>query len=384
MAEASAGIANCLWLVCTLVAIIGCVYAGLASFLIRRYARRTSPKLVAPEAVTLLKPLCGAETHLLADLEALCTQNYPGRVQLVCGIQDPADPAIAVVERLRQAHPGADISLVVSAIKHGENPKISNVLNMMPSARHDTIILSDSDMSVGRTYVRDVVATLQQPGIGAVSCLYRGRAVGGIWSRLAASAVDCHFLPSVLVGLRFGLATPCFGSTIAMHRETLRQIGGFEAVRDVLADDYVIGDLVRQKGQQVAVANFTIGHAFSETSFGELVRHELRWARTIRLLDPVGYAASIVTHPLPFALAAAALSGFSATSAMIMIGTLVCRMNVPLQVARLAGGSAGLVRYTPIRDLLSFAIFLVSLGPGPVSWRGSRFRVGPDGSLTQV
>jgi ceramide glucosyltransferase len=225
---------------------------------------------------------------------------------------------------------------------------------------------------------------LQQPQVGLVTCLYRGAAIAGFWSRLAAAAVDQHFLPSVLVGVQFGLAKPCFGSTIALRRETLERIGGFEAFANTLADDYAMGDAVRRLGLKVEIAPFTIGHTFAEGSFGELLAHELRWARTIRLVDPIGYAGSIITHPLPFALAALPLSGFNAIAWMILAVTLACRLFVPIQVERLPGGGKSSLWLSPLRDLLSFAVFVASYIPGAVSWRGRRYSVSSDGTVTPI
>ena len=151
-----------------------------------------------------------------------------------------------------------------------------------------------------------------------------------------------------------------------------------------LADDYAMGDAVRRIGLRVEIAPFTIGHTFSEASFGELLAHELRWARTIRLVDPVGYAGSVVTHPLPFALAALPLSGFSAIAWMILAGTLACRLFVPIQVQRLPGGGKSSLWLSPLRDVLSFAVFIASYMPGAVNWRGRRYSVGSDGTVTPI
>jgi ceramide glucosyltransferase len=375
---------SCLWLTCILIAIIGSVYAILASFLVARFAHRPKPILGQTENVTLLKPLYGTEPGLAANLQSFCVQDYAAAIQMVCGVQDPSDPAVPVVRNLKEQFPSGDVELVVDARRAGGNPKIANILNMFPRASHDLIILSDSDMRVGKQYVPDVVAALQQPQVGLVTCLYRGCAITGFWSRLAAAAVDQHFLPSVLVGVRFGLAKPCFGSTIALRRETLERIGGFDAFANTLADDYAMGDAVRRLGLKVEIAPFTIGHTFAEASFGELLAHELRWARTIRLVDPFGYAGSIITHPLPFALAALPLSGFNAIAWMILAVTLACRLFVPIQVDRLPGGGKSSLWLSPLRDLLSFAVFVASYIPGAVSWRGRRYSVSSDGTVTPI
>jgi ceramide glucosyltransferase len=375
---------SCLWLVCILLAIIVRVYSLSAAALVARFASEPKPLLAHPENVSLLKPLFGAENGLDANLASFCAQDYPATTEIVFGVQDANDPAVASVLNLRAKFPASEIVLATNSQSAGRNPKIANILNMIPMTRHDVLILSDSDMMVGPDYVRDVVAALQQPEVGLVTCLYRGRAVGGIWSRLAAAAVDQHFLPSVLVGLHLGLARPCFGSTIALRRKTLEQIGGFEAFSDTLADDYAMGDAVRRIGLKVAIPPVTIGHTFSDSSLAQLITHELRWARTIRLVDPKGYAGSIVTHPLPFALAGLALSGFGAISAIILAATLASRLFVPIQVERLPGGGKSSLWLSPLRDLLSFAVFVMSFLPGAISWRGRRYRLDTDGTVTPI
>jgi ceramide glucosyltransferase len=375
---------SCLWLVCTLFAIIGSAYALLAAGLVARFGAQPKPILRKANDVTLLKPLHGAEPALASNLESFCEQDYPAEIQLVCGVQDPHDPAALLVQNLRAQFPDREISLARSSGPIAQNPKIANIVNMFPLARHDILILSDSDIGVDRSYVKDIVATMQQPKIGLVTCLYRGLAVGGFWSRLAAAAVDHHFLPSVLVGLRFGLARPCFGSTIALKRETLERIGGFKAFSHTLADDYAMGDAVRRLGLKVAIPPIIVSHSFSEKTFFELMAHELRWAETIRFVDPMGYAGSILTHPLPFALAALFLSGFSAISVIILTGTLASRLFVPIQVGRLPGGGRSSPWLSPLRDLVSFAVFVASFVPGTVNWRGRRYRVDSDGSVTPV
>jgi ceramide glucosyltransferase len=372
----------CLWLVCTLFAIIGSAYALLAAVLVSRFAAQTKPLLGRSEDVTMLKPLHGAEAELAANLESFCAQHYSGSMQIVCGVQDPTDPAVLFVQNLRAKFPERLISLARGSKPSAGNPKIANIINMLPLAQHDVLVLSDSDMYVGPDYVEEVIAALQQPQVGLVTCLYRGRAVGGFWSRMAAAAVDQHFLPSVLVGLKFGLARPCFGSTIALRKNILERIGGFEAFADTLADDYAMGDAVRRLGLKVAIPSFTIGHTSADASFSELITHELRWARTIRLVDPIGYAGSIVTHPLPFALAGLALSGFGAIGVIILAGTLASRLFVPIQVERLPGGGKSSLWLSPLRDLISFAVYVASFAPGPVDWRGRSYRVDSDGSVT--
>jgi ceramide glucosyltransferase len=375
-------LATWLWLFFTLAAISGCIYALFAAALLRRFAQKPPISPLSAPNLTILKPLCGAEPELETNLASFCDQDYPGEIQLVFGIHDPDDPAGATVQRLRQRFPAHDIALVDDPNEHGANRKISNLINMLPEVRHGVIVMSDSDIRVERDYLQVVVSALARPGIGLVTCLYRGCSVGGIWSSLSAAAINEHFLPSVLVGLKLGLAHPCIGATIALRAETLRRIGGFRAFADQLADDYAIGEAVRRLGLEVAIAPMLVGHACSEQSLFELLRHELRWARTLRLLDPWGYAGLVLTHALPLALVAAALDGFGPIGLATIALALACRLSIPIQVKALPGGGSPWL--SPFRDLLSFAVFLASFLPGPLSWRGRQYRPRSDGTLTKT
>src|SRR5262245_61629064 len=251
MAEFTDSILKGVWLICTLFAIFGAAYLMFAAILTRKFVDGSPPGLRSMPGVSLVKPLCGAEPGLQAQLESFCVQDYAGPVQILFGLSDPADPAVGIVRRLIAAYPDRDIALIIDPREHGANRKISNIINMMTKSRHSLIVLSDSDIRVAPTYLRHVVGALETEGIGLVTCLYRGRPGAGLWSRLSAMSIDHHFLPNALIGLRLGLAQPCFGATMALRAETLSRIGGFEAFSDQLADDYAIGAAVRQLGLEV-------------------------------------------------------------------------------------------------------------------------------------
>src|SRR5262249_24377254 len=290
--------------------------------------------------ITILKPLYRDEPGLYENLASFCRQDYPGPVQIIFGVQDAGDSAIAVVERLRQANPDAELDLVVDATVRGSNRKVSNLVNMAKRIRHEVLVLSDSDIRVAPAYLSRLTAALAPPGTGAVTCLYHGVALGGTWSRLFALGVDAHFLPGVLVGLALGRARPCFGSPIAMRRDTLAAVGGFEAFVDLLADDYAIGEAVRARGLAVAIPSFAVAHVGGPDKPGDVWRHELRWARTIGSLDPLGHAGSVVAHPLPWALVALALGGASGTLTLpvgAMIAALVLRVPLVHHICRCFG-----------------------------------------------
>ncbi len=283
-----------------------------------------------------------------------------------------------------ERHPGLDLQLVVNGAMHGVNRKVSNLINMAEVARHPLIVMADSDIAVGPHYLRTLAAALAEPGVGAVTCLYLGAPNGAFWSRLSAMAVNDHFLPGAVLGLALGLAQPCLGATIALSRDTLARIGGFEGVADQLADDYAIGRRVRQVGLRVVIPAMLVTHAFEEQSLSEVVSHELRWARTIFAVDPIGYVGSGVTHALPWALIGAALRGFDALGLAAVLAALACRLLLKFRLARnfrLPNADYGL---TPIRDLLSFAVFFACFWSSRAHWRGQDFVVRRDGTMATV
>lgn len=318
-------------------------------------------------AVTILKPLHGAEPRLADNLQSFAAQDYAGAVQIVCGVADATDPAIAAAHAI-------GVTIVVDPARHGTNAKVSNLINMMRAAEHDIIVVSDSDMAVPPDWLARVAAELDAPSVGAVTCLYHGRGDAGIWSRVAAQGISATFLPSVLVGLALGMAQPCMGSTIALRRPTLDSIGGFESVRDVLADDHAIGAAVRALGLSVAVPRFTIAHGCTETSLRAVFAHELRWAVTIRRLDPGGYVGSGLVNPMPFAV-------FATLAAPSLWPLVPAALLARFAVVAAGKGRGGAYWMIPLRDSITFGVFLASFLVQSVDWRGARLGIARDGRI---
>jgi ceramide glucosyltransferase len=255
---------------------------------------------------------------------------------------------------------------------------------MQQRIRHGVVVIADSDIAVPRDYLTRTVTALARPNVGLVTYLYRGDVRGGLWARLAAMAIDYHFLPNVLVGLAMGLARPCFGATIAMKRETLAAIGGFDAFLAHLADDNAIGEAVRKAGLTVAIPPLVVRHTCAERDAGELLRHELRWARTLRAASPWGYAGLVMTHPLPFAILGALASAQPLAGAFMIVAAIACRLVLQIQVDRTLGLQSRSGWLGPFRDLLAFGVHFASFFVGVVSWRGHRYRVRPDGTLVPL
>lgn len=358
-----------------LLALAAIGYTLHATFVVRRFACAPQPPLVAPEPITLLKPLHGLEPRLLENLATFLTQDWSASIQLVAGTNRTDDPALAIARAL----PG-DVAIRAPARALGSNGKISNVTNLLPAAKHDLLVLSDSDMAVPSDYLSRVAATLNQPGVGAVTCLYHGRGDEGSWSRFAAAAIDWQFAPSVMMSLALGIEHPCMGSTIALRRETLDRIGGFEAFADLLADDYEIGVIVRRLGLKVEVVpGLLITHACVEDSLAAVWRHELRWSRTLRAVSGHAHLGSLLTHPLPLALLATL---FHPLAAAAIAAALLTRALLAHRMDRLTGAPSLPLALLPARDLFSFVVFLASFAARSVDWRGERLRMRANGRIS--
>ena len=366
----------------------GGVYVCLAAALTLRFFKRSASAADSVRGplppISIVKPLHGVSDSLAAGLDTFFRQDGADRVQYVFGLQDGADPAVGLIASLRSRYPGRDIEVVVDPRIWGANRKVSNLLNAAAKAKHDVVVMSDADIAVPAHYLRSVAQALTAPGVGAVTCLYVGDAGAGLWSRLGAMAINYHFMTNAIVGKTIGMATPCFGSTIAMTRETLDRIGGLSPFKDQLADDYEIGRAVRAQGLSVAMPAMTVVHRCDEPGFRALIDHEIRWARTVRLIDPNGHAGSFITHALALALLAGALLGFSAAGLIVIFAILGVRIAAKFAIDAATGARAGPWWLLPLRDVLSFGVFLASFFGSTVVWQGRRFRVSRDGVLTPL
>lgn len=368
---------------------MACGYALTAciALLAARARGRLKPKAPTPlPAVTVLKPLYGAEPELHACLRSFCEQDYPAPLQVICGVADARDPAIAVVEQLKRTLPQVDLVLVCDPGSHGASAKVSNLINMMRAARHDYLVLADSDVRVGPEYLARQIAPLLDPEVGIVTCPYRGLPRPGLWSLLGALFINDWFLPSVQVAALFGSRAFAFGASIALRREALEAIGGFEAIVNQLADDYRLGELTRQKGLRTVLSEVVVDTWVDERSLQELVGHELRWLRTIRIVRPGGYSLSFVTFCLPVALLGMLLSGGSAP-ALVMLGITVLARTVLHCLTRRPWPEAP--PGTPLwqlwallpGDVLGFVLWCWSFVTRRVQWRDARYQVARDGSF---
>ena len=321
--------------------------------------------------VSVLKPLHGSDGLLELALESWFVLDYP-RLQLVFGVADAADPALAVLARLQARYPSVDVTVEINATRHGKNQKIGNLINMLPSARHDILLMADADMHVPAHYARAVVTALQAPDIGLVTTLYTGLAGSeNLAARLGVALINHGFLPAAALARRLG-RQDCLGATMALRRDTLSAIGGLPALVEHLADDNVLGQRVKARGYRIGFAPVIPATGVVETVFRDLWVHRLRWARTIRGLVPLAYFGVVLQFPLFWAGVALALGGFT-TLGLIGFG---CALLLRFGVARWLEAALR-VRHlaTPwsllVADWVAASLFVVSFFGDRVEWRGA-------------
>ncbi len=359
------------------VAGLGLLQSAIGVGLLARFSTQNPPAPKTLPAITVLKPLYGDEALLEPALASFFAQDYP-HFQIVFGVQNPADPALLVVERLRARFPHVAIDVVIDATRHGCNGKIGNLINMYRAARHDVLVISDSDIHAPPHTLRDVAATLARPGVGLATALYTGLpATETLPSQLGAAYINQDFLPGALLARAMG-RQDALGAIMALTRPNLEKVGGLPALADHVADDALLGKLIRAQGLDVALLHAIPATTVQETQLGALFHHELRWSRTVRSVAPAGFALSAVQFPLFWALLALILTdadhrplawiGFGAIwLARAMLGSVRDRLLRRPSTLPIWG--------LPLRDLLSVMIMLASYRSNRVAWRGQEHQV---------
>jgi ceramide glucosyltransferase len=327
-------------------------------------------------AVTILKPLCGVEPLSDLALESFFLIDYP-EYQIIFGVQDGDDPVLELVARLRARYPERDAAVVIDPTLYGTNRKISNLINMFPQARHEILVMSDADIHVPPYFLDRVVAALLAPGVGLVTTLYTGLpGTPHLATTMGANQINYTFLPGALLARRLG-RQDCLGVTMALTKEVLASVGGLRSVVNHLADDQVLGRLVRAKGYALTLAQVIPATTVPEANFIALLRHELRWGRTIRALVPIPYAASVLQISLFWALLGVVASG-GGWEWLLFLAVLMIRYALARQIdAALGLAKAGEAWLFLVRDICSAIIYVASFSGATVDWRGHKMRVDP-------
>ena len=349
-----------------------CLWGTRWFFLKRRAVRRNSWK----PPVSILKPLCGADPNAYLSLRSHCLQDYP-EFEIIFGVNDPEDVAIPLVHRLMEEFPERRIQLVVCTRFLGSNYKISNLIQMLPFAGYEYVLVNDSDICVGRHYLQTVMKEFESAGVGMVTTLYRGIAGKTLGARLEALGISTDFIPGVLSarqvenGIRFGL-----GATLAFRRNALEAIGGFESGVGYLGVDYELGRRIVEAGYSISLAECIVEHHLPDYSFADYIRHQLRWARSTRNSRPKGYAGLILTFGLPWAILSVIAAPCTGWAWSLLGLTLALRLAVAFTVGvGLLGDHMLLRRFwlIPARDVVAVGVWLASFTGRRVVWRGHRF-----------
>jgi ceramide glucosyltransferase len=382
-------IAKYIELVAAIGAVCGVAYNLLCLWSAARFVRerKSAGKVArATPPVSILKPLKGTDPEMYESFRSHCLQDY-AEYEIIFGVSDGNDPAIQQVERLKVEFPQLAIRLIVCPENLGANTKVSNLAQMVREARYEHFVVNDSDIRVGPQYLQYVVKPLTDTNVGLVTCLYRGIPASTLGSRLESVGISTDFASGVLAarsledGIRFGL-----GSTLAFRRSDLKAIGGFESFANYLADDYELGRRIAGLGLRLELSKEIVETFLPAYSFAEFLRHQLRWARTIRASRFWGFLGLIFTFALPWAVlvilasrgAAWACGLFAATCCVRLLGALVVGRTV-LKDRQLLS----LILLIPFRDFIALFVWLASFAGGTIVWRGDRFKL-KDGRLVAL
>ncbi len=381
--------------VTTLLTVAGLGYYAVALWSARAFLRRARfPAAFAP-LVSILKPLRGTDPGMAEGFASHCRQDYDGEYEILFGVSSLDDPAAAVVQALQAEFPEQAIRLILCPDVLGPNGKVSNLTQLLPHARHDYLVINDSDIRVGARYLAQILAPFTPAQdlkpTGLVTALYRGRAHGlaglgspTLGSRLEALGIATEFAPGVLTsrylegGLRFGL-----GSTLAVSRTALNAIGGLAPLVDYLADDYQLGARIYAAGFSVELAEEVVETSVPAWRFSGFLDHQLRWLRTMRESRRGGYAGLVFSYGMAWALLNLIATGFSLPAIALFSVALLFRACLALGVGVGILGDAQVLRdlwLLPLRDLIALGLWAWSYASDTVTWRGESFTL-KDGKL---
>jgi ceramide glucosyltransferase len=372
--------------VCSSIYYLLCLWSAAAFLRERRAADKSVRPTQFLPPVSILKPLKGTDPEIYECFRSHCLQDYP-EYEIIFGVSDLSDPAVESVERLQREFPQRKIRLVICPKVLGANVKVSNLAQMLPEARHQQLIINDSDIRVAPDYLRKVMAPLANEKVGLVTCLYRGEPAATLGSRMESLGISTDFCAGVLVarqlegGIRFGL-----GSTLAFRRSDLATIGGFESFVDYLADDYELGKRIAGLGLSVELSPIVVATHLPGYDLSGFLAHQLRWARGVRDSRPAGYLGMVFTFGLLWSCLAVIAARGAGWAWTLLASTFVLRFGVAVVVGRNVLQDRNLGRnlwLLPMRDMVAVGVWMVSFAGHSVTWRGDRFRL-KDGRLSRI
>lgn len=363
----------------TLVAALGLGAGSLMLHAQRRQLRPGSAEADSVfEPVSILKPLKGVDADLETNLESFFRLDYPAYEVLV-GLDDPQDPALAVARSVAARYPGIPSRLVVSGRRAGHNPKVNNLANLLPAAQHELILVSDSNVRVHPGYLRELVTKIEEPGVGLVSSPFRGTHGRGIGGALEALQLNSFVIGGVSAVSQLVSGVCVVGKSMLLRRSTLDAMGGFSFLSRFLAEDQVCGEEVAALGMRTAVAHHCVDNVLGEVSVSRFLARHLRWAKIRRRMSLAAYLCEFLLNPLVVAMAGCALAPSRHLLAVLLL-TGIARVVQGRAAEAIAGVQRSAWTHlwlVPLRDLLVGAVWIVPFFATTVSWRGNRLRIGP-------
>jgi ceramide glucosyltransferase len=355
-----------------------CVYCILTVVAARRYLAARPPPLDKPLPVSVLKPLAGVDEGLEDNLRSFFEQDYP-EFEILCAVRSPDDPALGVVEKLKSEFPRVPVRTMVTGEPPYPNAKVFSLERMMAASSYELLVMSDSDIRVRRDMLRSVAAEFQDAKLGLATCPYRAVPGRSFWSTLEAIGMNTEFLGGILVarmieGMRFAV-----GPTIVARKNVLEAIGGFDRLKDYLAEDFVMGKFAAERGHGVGLSSYVIEHRIGSQELFANVRHRIRWCRSTRRSRPSGYLGQAFTHTMPLSLLLIAADPSWWPAAVLAV---VCRGLAAWAVAGWVLRDPLCTRrwwLIPLQDLLSFIFWISGFFGNTITWRGRRYYLFPDG-----
>ena len=350
--------------------------------------RRITDLSFAP-AITLLKPLKGGDATTVESLQSWFNQHYPGQIQILFGAADASDPACKIVRELIEKNPGHDAQLVICAESPGANGKVSTLIQLERLVKHPLILVSDADVRVPPDFLANVVAALRDPKTGLVNCFYRLANPVTTAMRCEAIAINADFWSQVLQSTNLKPLNFALGAAMLTRRKLLEEIGGFAALVNCLADDYQLGHRIAQRGHRIALCPVVVECWDAPMNWRDVWKHQLRWARTIRVCQPVPYFFSILSNatlwPLLWLMASPVLSKTLCVP-LAALALLLIRIVIAQNLQRRFMQSRDNIAppwLVPVKDLLQAAIWLGAFIGNTVEWRGQRMKLRRDGTLVE-
>jgi ceramide glucosyltransferase len=358
-----------------------CIFAAA-----RFFSAQPARQEFNPLPVTILIPLEGADFKAYENYARFCRQDYP-EYQIVFGVRDYRDCSIPIVQKLIADFTDRDIELVICPDTIGQNYKVGNLQNMLRRAKHERIVIVDSDIRVGRDYLRRVIPPLSNGRVGLVTCLYRAAEAPTYAARIEAVGLTAEFAPGVLSAWLLEEVRFALGSTMATTKTKLGEAGGFQSIADYLADDFMLGNLISRAGYEVHLSDYAVETVLAPVGFLDMMKHQLRWARSTRKSRPIGYMGLILTYGTAFSLLNIIADHASTLSILLFASTLVVRLTMAWLIGVHWLGDKILKKHfwlVPVKDILSFLIWFLSLGGREVEWRGRHFEIVDDGKIVEV